>query len=201
MSWTLDNAEALAAEAPRSFFIPPADLRESLKVGDEVKLVFCLEREDGQTAVERMWVEVVETEPYTGLLRNDPQLSGVIEFGDRVPFAAEHVCAYAYASGELGYKAGQPCSLLKRVAEADVPPPVLLLNDKGEWEAHAHDESESELRERSNVLHWTLGYLTDRFPQTAEALRQGSARRGLLRRRQRGVRWEWQGSRYARVDQ
>jgi hypothetical protein len=54
----LDNAEGRAAEAPRSFFIPPAELRHSLKVGDEVKLIFCLDRGDGEAAVERMWVEL-----------------------------------------------------------------------------------------------------------------------------------------------
>jgi uncharacterized protein YegJ (DUF2314 family) len=200
MSWTLVNAEERAAAAPRSFFIPPAELRHSLEVGDEVKLMFRLERDDGEVAVERMWVEVVETEPYVGLLRNEPQLTGVVEFGDRVPFAAEHVCAYAYTSEELGYNADQRCFLLKRVAEADAPPPLLRLNEQGDWEAHAKDESEDELAESENGLVWTLGYLTDRFPQTAEALRDGTSRRGILRRRQRDVSWEWDGSRYVRIE-
>jgi uncharacterized protein YegJ (DUF2314 family) len=200
VSWTLDNAEERAAEAPRSFFIPPADLRHSLKVGDEVKLIFCLERGDGEAAVERMWVEVVETQPYVGLLRNVPRLSGVVDFGDRVPFGAEHVCAYTYTSEELGYDADKRCVLLKRVAEAEAPPPLLLLNGEGCWEAHARDESEEELTDSENGLVWTLGYLTDRFPQTAEALRDGTSRRGILRRRQRHVVWEWDGSRYVRIE-
>jgi uncharacterized protein YegJ (DUF2314 family) len=195
----LDNAEERAAESPRSFFIPPVDLRHSLKVGDEVKLIFCLERSDGKTAVERMWVEVVETQPYVGLLRNEPQLSGVIDFGDRVPFGAEHVCAYAYTSKELGYDASDRCSLLKRVAEAQDPPPLLVRTGRGDWEAHAKDESDEELADGSNGLVWTLGYLTDRFPQTADALREGTSRRGILRRRRRDVWWEWNGSRYVRA--
>ncbi len=199
MPWSLDDAEERAAEAPRSFFIPPAELRHSLKVGDEVKLVFRLERDDGETAVERMWVEVVETDPYVGLLRNVPQLAGVIDFGERVRFAPEHVCGYVYTRAELGYDANGRCFLLKRVAEADTPPPLLALTQESEWEAHAKDETEEELEDSSNVLLWTLGYLTDRFPETAEALREGSRRRGLLRRRQRGVWWEWQGDRYVRL--
>ena len=198
MPWTLDNAEERAAEAPRSFFIPPAELRHSLKVGDEVKLIFCLDRGNGEAAVERMWVEVVETQPYVGLLRNDPQLSGVLDFGDRVPFGAEHVCAYAYTN--LGYNAAARCLLLQRVAEAEVPPPLLLLNEQGDWEAHAKDESEEELADSDNVLLWTLGYLTDRFPQTTDALREGTSRRGSLHRRQREVAWEWNGSRYVRIE-
>lgn len=200
MGWTLDNAEERAAEAPRSFFIPPAELRHSLKLGDEIKLIFRLERDDGEVAVERMWVEVVETEPYVGLLRNEPQLSGVIDFGDRVTFGAEQVCGYAYASDQLGYAADDPCLVLKRVAEAEAPPPLLFLNAEGEWEAHAKDESDEELADGDNLLLWSLGYLTDRFPQTAEPLREGSSRHGLLRRRQRDVWWEWDGNRYARTD-
>jgi uncharacterized protein YegJ (DUF2314 family) len=196
--WTLDNAEDSAAEFPDSFFIPPAERRHALKVGDEVKLVFQLQREDGETAVERMWVEVVETDPYVGLLRNEPQLQGVIDLGARVSFGPEHVAAYAYTASELGYNADDGCFLLKRVAQASDPPPVLLLNADGEWEAHAEDESEEELVNSDNVLRWTLGYLTDRFPQTEAPLREGSSRRGILRRRQRGVAWTWRDGRYVR---
>ena len=131
MAWTLDNAEARAAEAPRTFFIPPAELRHALRPGDEVKLIFMLEREDGDSAVERMWVEVVETAPYVGLLRNDPHLSGVIEFGARVTFGAEHVCGYAYTTEELGYDPATRCFLVRRVSETDTPPPRLLALERG----------------------------------------------------------------------
>lgn len=67
------------------------------------------------------------------------------------------------------------------------PPPLLLLTKEGDWEAHADDETEEELEDATNVLPWTLGYLTDRFPETAEALRDGSRRRGLFGRRKRGL--------------
>jgi hypothetical protein len=53
VAWTLEDAEARASQAPQSFFIPPAELRHSLKVGDGVKLIFQLERDDGETSVER----------------------------------------------------------------------------------------------------------------------------------------------------
>jgi hypothetical protein len=89
---------------------------------------------------------------------------------------------------------------LKRVAHADVPPPLLLLNNDGEWEAHATDESDEELADPDNVLVWTAGYLSDRFPQVEQPLREGSSRRGLFRRRQRDVWWTWQDDRYSRVD-
>jgi hypothetical protein len=131
----------------------------------------------------------VESEPYVGLLRNNPQLAGVIEFGARVPFGPEHVAAYAYSSDELGYDVDGRCFLLKRVAEADDPPPLLVRTEDGDWEAHATDESEEELEDVENVLRWTLGYLTSRFPQTTDALREGSDRRDE-------AWWEWRDGRY-----
>lgn len=121
MPWTLEDAERRAAEAPRSFVIPAAELRHSLKPGDEVKLIFRLERDDGDISVERMWVEVVDTAPYVGLLRNEPHLSGVIGFGQRVEFGPEHVCGYAYSPAELGYDLDGRCLLSKRVAQGDAP--------------------------------------------------------------------------------
>jgi uncharacterized protein YegJ (DUF2314 family) len=203
MSWALEDAEERAAEAPRTFYIPPAELRHSLERGDEVKLIFRLERDDGEVAVERMWVEVVETDPYVGLLRNDPHLTGVIDFDDRVEFGPQHVCAYGYEREDLGYDAYGLCFLLKRVAQAEDPPALLLLEPDGDWQADADDETEEELAESENVMHWNLGYLTDRFPATADVLREGSKlapRRGPLRRRRRDVWWRWQGDHYARED-
>jgi hypothetical protein len=102
----LDDAEERPAQTAGSFFIPPAEPRSSLTVGENVKLIFRLERDDGEVSVERMWVDVVETCPYVGNLLN--------------------------TRGELG--------------------------------------------EPSNALAWDLGYLTDRFPQTVEAVREGSQR-------------------------
>jgi uncharacterized protein YegJ (DUF2314 family) len=196
MPWVLDDAEQRAAEAPRSFFIPPEALRASLKAGDLVKLIFRLERDDGEVAVERMWVEVVENGPYIGVLRNEPELRGVIDLDERVEFGPEHVCGYAYSAGELGYDPDGQCLLL-RVAEADSPPPLLLLSENGDWEAHADDETDEELEAATNVVLWSLGYLTDRFPETAPALREGSRRRGMLRGRE--ARWRWENNRYVRV--
>lgn len=195
MAWTLDDAEARSAEAPGSFFIPPAELRRSLKVGDGVKLIFRLERADGETSVERMWVEVAATAPYVGVLLNTPRLVGVIEAGDQVSFGPEHVCGYAYDVEELGYDPETPCFVLKRVGRADTPPAVLLRNEDGQWEAHDVDETDEELADSANVLAWDLGYLTDRYPQTTEVVRDG-AQHGEGQE----LSWRWDGAQYARVE-
>lgn len=198
MPWTLDNAEERAAEAPRSFFIPPAETRRNLQVGDVVKLIFRLESDDS-VQVERMWVEVVETEPYVGTLANNPDLEGVIEHGERVPFGPEHVCGYGYAAEDLGYDPGERCFVSKRLIEADTPPALMYLNREGVWEAHAADESDEEVDDPDRVLHWSLGYLTDKFPLTEQVVREGARRSGLLRRRPRDVWWRLEDDRYVRA--
>jgi hypothetical protein len=191
MPWSLEDAEALAAAAPRTFFIPPAEIRHGLKVGDQVKLLFALEREDGALAKERMWVDVVETDPYAGTLANEPELDGVIAFGDRVAFRPEHVAGYGYEPGSLGYDPAEACHVSRAVVDGDDPPRCLHLAD-AEWTATHGDEP--------TELTWRLGYLTDRFPVTEAPLREGAERHGLLRRRPRDVTWRFEGGAYVRGD-
>jgi hypothetical protein len=80
------------------------------------------------------------------------------------------VCGYAFSVEALGYDPDQRCFLLRRVAEADGPPPLLLHGEDGDW------QTASALRE------------------------DGSSRRGLLRRRRPDTWWEWNGTEYVRVD-
>ena len=189
--WSLENAEELAAGAPRSFFIPPAKIRHGLTPGDTVKLIFRLEREDGEVAVERMWVDVAETDPYVGVLDNVPGLEGVIAIGDRVPFGPEHVCGYYYDSAELGYPTGEPVTVTRSILEADVAPERLHVDREGRWHASVADEEP--------VHEWELGYLTDKFPETAGALRDGFTPRGWRRRPARDVTWVRRGDGYERA--
>src|SRR5688500_17138530 len=72
--WWLDSAEALNEAAPGSFFIPPAEKRHNLQIGDDVKLLFAFDPPSGGYNVERMWVEVehVDAGRYRGRLRNRP---------------------------------------------------------------------------------------------------------------------------------
>ena len=174
MPYTLDDAEQLAAEAPRSFFIPPAEVRRGLKPGDVVKLIFRLERDDGEAGVERMWVEVVETGPYVGTLANEPRLGGVVAYGDRVEFGPEHVCAYAYE--DLGYDPTGPCFVSPPVHRDDVAPELLHVDPEGRWFAITGPDRPDHT--------WTLGYLTDRFPETEAALREGAEARNAFWRRE-----------------
>ena len=114
----------------------------------------------------------------------------MIEVGAHVEFKPEHVCGYAFDPHELGYDPDAKCFLLKRVANATDPPAPLFLDDTDKWEAHAADETDAEHVDTANMLLWTSGYLSDRFPQTAAALREASDDGGCSR---------WTGEAYVRA--
>jgi hypothetical protein len=50
------------------------------------------------------------------------------------------------------------------------------------------------------VLHWLLGYLTDRFPQTLPPVREASSHEGAQRREQNDLWWAWREGRYVRIN-
>lgn len=100
--WALASGEARHAESPDSFWIPPLSERESLQIGQGVRLIFEIESEtEGGTidrGCERMWVVVSEIVPpyFIGRLNNQPAV--VEEDSDfyltrdaEVPFLPEHV--------------------------------------------------------------------------------------------------------------
>lgn len=92
VTYKLDNGVELHRQYPETFEIPPVEQRESLRVGDIVKLIFRIEFDD-EAHVERMWVQVkeVRTEFYIGALDNDPYCTDEIRSGMRVEFHADHV--------------------------------------------------------------------------------------------------------------
>ena len=102
--WQLESAEARAAKWPDSFTLPPRSVREALKPGTPVQLLFEIETElpDGSLRrdVERMWVIVAEKVGalYIGRLDNMPDsvehdAHVYLSEGAEVPFGPEHVIA------------------------------------------------------------------------------------------------------------
>ncbi|WP_338466951.1 DUF2185 domain-containing protein [Novosphingobium sp. ZN18A2] len=88
----LSNAEALAADAPYTFFIPSAAEREAVAPGAMVKLVFEYQWDSRKLNGERMWVKVthVDGREMTGLLDNRPYEEG-LEEGMVVNFSPANV--------------------------------------------------------------------------------------------------------------
>ena len=95
--WELESAEARVAAYGREFCIAPRSSRESLRPGDQAKLLFLIRTAPGEYEapehVERMWVTVAENDgdEYVGELDNKPRYPGRTYFGMPVRFRAEHV--------------------------------------------------------------------------------------------------------------
>ena len=96
--WELADGEVLHKAAPETFYIPPQTVRNSLSVGQTVKLVFriAITEAAGTSTeeVERMWVfiqEILENGQYLGELHNDPYCTDGIQAGMTVIFEPRHV--------------------------------------------------------------------------------------------------------------
>ncbi len=92
VSYVLDDGERQHEEFPDSFWIPPAEQRNSLQKDQIVKLLFRITA-NGETQTERMWVVVEKKtdDGYLGLLDNDPYCTAEIQAGLKVPFQPRHV--------------------------------------------------------------------------------------------------------------
>ena len=93
--YELDNCEETHKEFPDSYRIPERELRDNLKCGDLVKLVFRMQEKENTNvvSVERMWVEVQDkvSGVYISRLDNDPLGDVHVKCGQTVYFKAEHV--------------------------------------------------------------------------------------------------------------
>ena len=100
--WALESGEARHAAAPKSFWIPDRQHRESLRPGLGAKLIFSIQVEEDNGSIsietERMWVVVSEVvdDGYVGLLDNqpsclDPDGEQYLVQGAEIPFRPEHV--------------------------------------------------------------------------------------------------------------
>ena len=113
--WQLDNGEDCHAAAPKTFWIPGREDRESLRVGDYAKLIFriALDSDDDPCSVERMWVLVRGRigDTYLGILRNEPDAieeNDELWLGTELPFRPEHVIDIQPADKESVDLARQP---------------------------------------------------------------------------------------------
>src|SRR5690606_398218 len=91
----LDDGECINEQYPDTFWIPEKSARESLVIGDLVKLIFSMEGRAGSegASVERMWVEVTEIceGHYVGRLDNEPYGSECVKCDQTVFFQPRHV--------------------------------------------------------------------------------------------------------------
>ena len=92
---TLDNAEESARRMPDSFDLPSRERRESLCVGDVVKLMVVVkqERKSSISAAARATVSAVGESAYEAVLNETLLTYKRVKQGDTVTFLAQHVFA------------------------------------------------------------------------------------------------------------
>ncbi|MBX7171540.1 MAG: hypothetical protein K1X72_11335 [Pyrinomonadaceae bacterium] len=107
-SWQLRSGEESHQERPEEFWMPDLEIRQNLKRGDAVKLIFDFEgyNEDGQIEIggERMWVIVQDKieDFYLGILDNQPAGidEGFLDKNSEIYFKAEHIIDIGYPPKE-----------------------------------------------------------------------------------------------------
>jgi len=203
--WTLDNAETLSREHPRSFFIPASERRHALRPDDWVRLVFLVHGGDPDgPSGERMWLTDIRTTGsggYVGLLTNAPAVIQDLVQGDEVEFGPEHVIAIqdpeafpdalrAFASRRLiEDDTLVPCYVYHDLSDLERPPRRDGSRASG-WSLLVGDETEAELGDPASVLVPSLGWLTERYPGFGELVRSSPG----------GRRYEWNDERGEYID-
>jgi hypothetical protein len=199
--WSLDNAETLHRQHPRSFFIPSEERRHDLRRDDEVRLVFLVHREESDLpSGERMWLDDIRRQPdgrYVGTLKNSPVAIQDLAAGDEVAFGPEHVIAVedpdAIPDMLIAFAA-------RRLIEDDSLVPRYVYHDpadleRGEtrdgrrasgWNLMVGDETDEELNDPNALLMPSLGWLTERYPAFGQLVRTGRP----------GRQYEWVDDRY-----
>lgn len=175
-TWTLLDAVEQNARHPRSFFIPPPQVREGLTVGDLVKLVFLTGDEDGG---ERMWVTVTERTAdgtYVGRLDNEPIVVTELQVGARIEFGPRHVIAVhderphpyeqlvAVASERL-FDDDDPGVGVACFEPEEVGREAAYGRRASGWSFLAGDETDEELADSRRIRLPSLPWLLERHPE------------------------------------
>ncbi len=176
--WRLQDADALHAQHPRSFFIPPAARRQALEPGELVKLGFeygpHADRR-GEGHIERMWVQVLERGDegrLRGRLRNKPDRLRELEIGDLVLFEPSNVLTIDFSDEELGYSQDEWPVVDEAIVRDDRAPDLVVrapgpyVEGEDEWWMLCRRDAAGPTTE-------SIGLMTDRFPGLEEPLRAG----------------------------
>lgn len=93
-SWSLENAEEVAARNPYTFYKPSKSVVAMLAQGNQVKLIFAFQSDDPNAPrAERMWVTIdsISGSTFVGTLDNEPRYIADLKMGDRIEFDERHI--------------------------------------------------------------------------------------------------------------
>jgi len=167
-TWTLDNADELAAQYRYTFYKPSPAVIARLAPGDLVKLIFRFDSTDPDApAAERMWVivdEVLAPGHFKGRLDNEPRYITDLQPDDPVTFEACHIINTQLEDDEdsLAARYAQRCYVTRRVLDDGAPVGYLYREDPdGEedsgWRITANDEDQSYMDNADNLAYVSLG--------------------------------------------
>lgn len=96
IGYTLEDVRAKNQNDLRHFLIPSQEEINGLKVGDQVRLFFVLDRDLGNGCrAERMWVEITQIGDgvFKGILTNQPAFITSIQIADELEFLPYHIAS------------------------------------------------------------------------------------------------------------
>lgn len=166
-SWSLVNADELAAEYKYTFYKPPRELIEKISVGEVVKLIFRFESDDPEApGAERMWVLVEEIRKdgtFKGRLDNDPKYIQDLKSDDPVIFSACHIINTDHdEDNNLVERYIKRCFVTNRVLNDGARAGYLYREEPDEekdsgWRITANDESDEYMDDSNNCAYVSLG--------------------------------------------
>ncbi|MEM7612133.1 MAG: DUF2185 domain-containing protein [Pseudomonadota bacterium] len=165
--WWLEDASAIAEQAPYTFWLPSDAIIAKLAPGNQVKLIFVFDSDDPEAPrAERMWVDVRERNGtlFRGLLDNEPKYMTGISHGDSLEFAPNHIVdtdIFDPTSADFE-RYFQRCFVTDRIMKDRVKVGYVYREapdreDDSGWRFLAGDESEEYMDDASNTNYIAVG--------------------------------------------
>jgi hypothetical protein len=169
-SWSLVDADPIAAENKYTFYKPGRALIATIAPGHDVKLIFRFDSSDpAAPAAERMWVRVASLEAdgsFQGQLNNQPVHIKDLQRGDPLAFDARHIINIEGVDEDdnLVERYLKRCLVSRRIVDDGCQIGYIYReapgrDDDSGWGFMAGDESDEYLDQADNFCLLSLGRL------------------------------------------
>lgn len=179
-SWTLENADEVAAAHRYTFFKSPRETISLVRPGEVVKLIFLFDSDNPDApCAERMWVIVDQIGPdgrFHGRLDNEPRWIEDLKLGDTLSFDARHIINTEHDSDDnIVRRYSKRCFVTQRILSDAAKVGYLYReepdndNDSG-WRFAANDESDEYMDDPENIAFVSIGAVLSRDDSFIELL-------------------------------
>ena len=165
--WWLEDARAIAAKNPYTFWLPSDEIIAKLVPGNQVKLIFAFDADGPETPrAERMWVDISSRHgsSFRGVLDNTPKYMTGISHGDSLAFTEEHIIDtdIADSTSDDFEKYFQRCFVTDRIIRDGAKPSYVYREapdreDDSGWRFLAGDESDEYMDDPNNTSYIAIG--------------------------------------------